>query len=97
MNKFHDMGTRQGERWIAFTCPGCEETHAIPVSGPHGWQWNGLLEKPTLTPSIFVNVGGSNPGVPMCHSYVTDGRIQFLGDCTHKLAGQTVDLPDWDS
>lgn len=29
-----------------------------------------------------------------CHSFVTDGRIQFLSDCTHSLAGQTVDLPD---
>ena len=29
-----------------------------------------------------------------CHSFVTDGRIQFLSDCTHALAGQTVDLPD---
>jgi hypothetical protein len=28
-----------------------------------------------------------------CHSYVTEGRIQFLGDCSHELAGQTVDLP----
>lgn len=33
----------------------------------------------------------------VCHSFVTDGRIQFLADCTHALAGQTVDLPDWDS
>lgn len=32
----------------------------------------------------------------VCHSFVTDGRIQFLGDCTHALAGQTVDLPDFD-
>lgn len=31
-----------------------------------------------------------------CHSFVTDGRIQYLGDCTHSLAGQTVDLPDWE-
>jgi hypothetical protein len=30
-----------------------------------------------------------------CHSFVTDGRIQFLSDCTHALAGQTVELPDW--
>jgi len=29
-----------------------------------------------------------------CHSFVTNGKIQFLGDCTHALAGQTVDLPD---
>ena len=27
-----------------------------------------------------------------CHSFVTDGKIQFLGDSTHSLAGQTVDL-----
>lgn len=43
---------------------------------------------------------GAPPKIPMeqftlCHSFVTDGRIQFLGDCAHALAGQTVDLPDW--
>lgn len=32
----------------------------------------------------------------ICHSFVTDGRIQFLGDCTHELAGQTVNLPPWE-
>lgn len=31
----------------------------------------------------------------VCHSFVTDGRIQFLDDCTHALAGQTVALPPW--
>lgn len=30
----------------------------------------------------------------VCHSFVTAGRIRFLNDCTHSLAGQTVDLPD---
>lgn len=28
----------------------------------------------------------------VCHSFVRDGQIQFLGDCTHALAGQTVPL-----
>lgn len=28
----------------------------------------------------------------VCHSFVTDGKIEFLGDCTHALAGQTVPL-----
>lgn len=27
-----------------------------------------------------------------CHSFVRDGQIQFLGDCTHALAGKTVPL-----
>ena len=29
----------------------------------------------------------------ICHSFVTDGKIQYLADSTHALAGQTVDLP----
>ncbi len=32
-----------------------------------------------------------------CHSFVRDGQIQFLGDCTHALAGQTVPLPDFEA
>lgn len=32
----------------------------------------------------------------VCHSFVTDGRIQYLSDCTHAFAGQTIDLPAWD-
>jgi hypothetical protein len=31
----------------------------------------------------------------VCHSFVRDGRIEFLSDCTHRLAGQTVPLPPW--
>jgi len=30
-----------------------------------------------------------------CHSWVRDGRIEFLADSTHALSGQTVDLPEW--
>ena len=29
-----------------------------------------------------------------CHSFVRDGAIQFLGDCSHALKGKTVPLPD---
>lgn len=31
-----------------------------------------------------------------CHSFVTDGKIQFLDDCSHDLKGQTVALSAWD-
>jgi len=33
--------------------------------------------------------------VTCCHSFVTDGQIKFLGDCTHALANQTVPIPPW--
>lgn len=30
-----------------------------------------------------------------CHSFIKDGNIQFLPDCTHKLAGKTAPLEDF--
>jgi hypothetical protein len=27
-----------------------------------------------------------------CHLFVRDGKIEFLGDCTHELAGKTVPM-----
>lgn len=29
----------------------------------------------------------------VCHSFVTDGQISFLEDCTHDLRGQVVPIP----
>lgn len=70
-----------------FWCPGCDHIH-----GPnHTWEYNGDPERPTFSPSVLVTGGSSGT---VCHSFVRDGRIEFLGDCTHALAGQTVDLPD---
>jgi hypothetical protein len=85
---------------LQFECPGCKYEHAIPVTTgmkeSQAWLWNGDADKPTLQPSLLVNVGGSNPTVPICHSFVTEGKIQFLGDSQHELAGQTVEIPDWE-
>lgn len=30
----------------------------------------------------------------VCHTFIRDGRVQFLPDCTHRYAGQTLPLPD---
>lgn len=39
---------------------------------------------------------GNEPGFQCrrCHSFVKEGQIQFLDDCSHALKGQTVPLPD---
>jgi hypothetical protein len=85
--------------YAMFWCPGCDSPHGLSTStageGPH-WQWNEDADRPTLTPSLLSNPGREVPQLHLCHSFITDGRIQFLGDCTHALAGQTVDLPEWD-
>ncbi len=72
-------------------CPGCKNLHPFHVAEKHKirWDFNGNLDKPTFIPSLLVN--GSHPE-SRCHSFVTDGKIQFLSDCHHALAGQTVDL-----
>ena len=74
-----------------------EITITLPTLGGY----NGDAEKPTFTPSVLVTYNGSDAGKDgappsVCHSFVTDGRIQFLADCTHALAGQTVGLPDFE-
>ncbi len=94
-----------------FWCPGCDEYHAFKVNIPGSWDWNGSEESPTITPSILVRGtkrisdeeaerilrGEHIEAIPLvCHSYVTDGKIRFLADSAHALAGQTVDLPDMD-
>lgn len=63
------------------------------------WTFNGDIEKPTFRASMLSDRTLSLPHgkdvKPMrCHSFVTDGKIQFLDDCTHELRGQTVDLLD---
>lgn len=80
-----------------FMCPGCHTGHGIIVNNPPGpsWQFNGDVDRPTITPSILVNRDRVNPAAEVCHSFVNDGKIQFLSDCTHAMAGQTVELPDF--
>lgn len=29
----------------------------------------------------------------ICHSYIKNGKIEYLGNCHHKLKNQTIDLP----
>ena len=90
--KAHIAG--RGPLTIAFRCPGCKCAHRVPVSSERQsgrWLFNGNLEAPTFNPSINY----TDPGY-RCHSFVRDGSIQFLGDCDHALAGQTVELPPWE-
>lgn len=73
-------------------CPGCKNLHPLHVGQQHKirWDFDGNLEKPTFSPSLMVNAGHSH----QCHSFIRNGQIQFLSDCHHALAGQTVDLPE---
>lgn len=81
---------------LIFECPGCDSLHGVFVEREQRprWDWNGDMVRPTFSPSILVTWDfGPQREKKVCHSFVRDGQIQFLGDCTHKLAGQTIPLP----
>jgi len=89
-------------------CDTSEDTHVkIRVPGPSGivilpvitkgsrsdsgcWTWNGSVDMPTLKPSVLTEDGVSF----RCHTWITDGNATFLGDTSHELRNQTIDLLD---
>ncbi|RVG15059.1 ammonia monooxygenase [Sinorhizobium meliloti] len=86
---------------LMFWCPGCDGAHHVGAGPGPRWGYNGNPDAPTFTPSVLVTYDGPDAGKDgappaICHSFVTDGSIQFLWDCTHALAGQTVDIPNWE-
>lgn len=72
------------------------------------WSFNEDLIKPTVNPSLLIRgtkpltddeharwMAGEKlpqPVPEVCHSFIRDGQIQFLPDCTHALSGKTVPL-----
>jgi hypothetical protein len=41
------------------------------------------------------SLGRSPLGDYVCHSFVKEGMIEFLSDCTHDMKNKTVELPDY--
>lgn len=100
MNALH----RSTDSVVCFWCPGCDKAHCVDS------RWTINMAAETIQPSVLVGgvqwaqgahfYKPAHANVPAgdhitCHSFVTAGRIEFLTDSTHTLAGQTVDLPEW--
>jgi len=82
----------------------------VSVEGSPKWTYNGNELSPTFTPSVLARYThpkgftNDNPApldfdgeyvTDVCHSFVTDGCIQYLSDSTHELSGQTIELPEF--
>lgn len=94
---------------LGFMCPGCKCMHFINdnlteipgLSDNHIWTFNGNFDKPTIRASVLqwrydYNQKTENYDIMIdrCHSFITDGKIEFLSDSMHALAGQTVEMED---
>lgn len=61
-------------------------------------RWRGFTPAGRAAYNAWADAGHPEPAPQfeardmVCHSFVRDGQIQFLSDCTHALAGQTVPL-----
>jgi len=78
-------------------CPACDEPHIFHTGrAPRPrWEFDGNMEKPTFTPSLKLHHDGNEHMKPFCcHTNVINGMIQYHGDCTHAMAGQTIELPE---
>ena len=94
MAKIKTSENAKGERIYKFICPACSCEHAFN----DGWSFNHDYDKPTISPSFlqrgFLGFKGEDPMYGTCHSFIKDGMIQYLGDCTHEMKNKTVELPD---
>jgi hypothetical protein len=78
---------------VTLNIPGPTGVLTLPVirsgtrEGTPCWTWNGRTDKPTLRPSVLTQ--GHNF---RCHSWINDGQVQFLDDCSHELRSTTVPL-----
>ena len=53
------------------------------------WTWNGCTDKPTLRPSVLTQSHEFR-----CHSWITDGNVNYLSDCSHEMAGASEELEE---
>lgn len=90
------------EGFTAIVCKGCDEIHYVATGkklpNGHGpWKFNGNYEMPTFQPSVNIHwaaIPERNKPERRCHFIVTNGAIFYCNDCTHPLAGQTIELPE---
>ena len=80
--KLRSAQTATGGRIYNFYCPGCDAWHGFGEA----WAFDGDLESPTVSSSLL------STGETTCHMFIRKGRIEYLADSSHYLAGTTVDM-----
>ena len=101
---------RSTDGGYSYWCQGCEEMHAVRVPGwTFDGNLDAPTFSPSVLVTCAHSVPPVTPDnldewkrapwpqtkvTDVCHTFITGGMVQFLGDCTHALAGQTLPLPD---
>lgn len=96
VHRYEHEGKQKLSIW--FFCPSCEKLHGLD----EGWGFNGDWHNATFTPS-YLTWNDPNPAAKpgrfrdgwRCHSYIKNGHIEFLSDCTHAHANETMLIPEF--
>lgn len=100
----HRVSNKEGVHigYLIF-CPACDNAHYLDKR----WTFNDNLEKPTFSPSLLLRgkvmptdeecdriLNGETVELAdlVCHSFITDGKIQYLSDCSHSSKNMTIEL-----
>lgn len=80
-----------------------------PENKQASWDWNMCVKEPTFSPSLLINgtaritdeerdilmAGGEiEPRPYTCHFFIRNGKLEYLGDCSHDLKGKTLAMMD---
>lgn len=97
---------RRAEGAYTHWCPGCLKMHRLPDSWQFNGDVNlptftpSFLHKGIKTIDVDGKWTGrwemdaqGNPIPHVCHYILTNGILNFCGDCTHPLVGKPVPLP----
>lgn len=98
---------RRGVGGYFHWCPGCQEMHILPDSWNFNGNLEFPTFTPSFkhTGHQIVVVEGHWTGewvrdangntIPSCCHYIlTNGQLNYCGDCTHSLSGQSIPLPE---
>lgn len=98
---------RRSQNGYMHYCPACDELHPLPNSWTFNGNLNKPTFTPSFKHEglkcVFVEgkwTGewqrdqAGNPIKFVCHYILTDGILNYCGDCTHALSNMKVELPN---
>ena len=99
---------RKTERGYVHWCPACKQMHTLPDGWTFNGDVNKPTFTPSFKTSgnqLVLDAGGNwtgewrrdaqgNPIPYTCHYILTNGILNFCGDCTHSMANKSVPLPE---
>jgi hypothetical protein len=102
--KFMRRGADRYFHW----CPACEEAHPLPDRWTFNGNLDAPTFSPSFrhTGKQIEKINGKwtgewvrdAAGKPLdwcCHYILTNGVLNFCGDCTHAMAGKSVPMVPW--